>query len=105
MPPETSRFTTLDLKIGMNREQVEEKVAVLLGTRNTYSTYGNNLRGGTVRYRDGDWILTVDYKAGAPAPWIIGNDGNAQHYPPVDESVLAFEIEKIPTKADSGDGY
>ena len=33
---ETSRFTTLDLEIGMNREQVEEKVAVLLGTQNTY---------------------------------------------------------------------
>ena len=85
----------------MNREQVEEKVAVLLGTPNTYSTYGNNLRGGTVRYRDGDWILKVEYEAGAPAPWIIEEDGKAQHYPAVDESVLAFKIEEIPNKPDS----
>ncbi len=75
----------------MNREQVEEKVAALLETQSTYSTYGNNLTGGTV-------------KAGAPAPWIIGEDGKAQHYPPVDESVLAFKIEKNPTKSDSADG-
>ena len=88
----------------MNREQVEEQVAALLETQSTYSTYGNNLIGGTVRYSDGDWILEVEYKAGAPAPWIIGEDGKAQHYPPVDESVLAFKIEKNPTESDSADG-
>ena len=100
---EISRFTTLDLKVGMNREQVEEQVAALLETRSTYSTYGSNLIGGTVRYGDGDWILEVEYKAGAPAPWIIGEDGKAQHHPPVDESVLAFKIEKYPAKSDSAE--
>ncbi len=100
---EVSRFSGLELKIGMNREQVEEKVAALLGKQKTYSPYGNNLRGGTVRYRDEDWVLEIVYKAGAPAPWIMTKDGKAQHYPPVDESVLEFKIERIPNKPSGGD--
>jgi len=99
---EVSRFSGLDLKIGMKREQVEEKVAALLGKQKAYSLYGNNLRGGTVRYRHEDWVLEVIYQAGAPAPWILTKDGKAQHYPPVDETVLEFKIERIPDKPSGG---
>jgi hypothetical protein len=83
----------------MNRERVEDQVAALLRKQKSYSPYGNNLAGGTVAYRDGDWILEVVYKAGAPAPWVTLPDGSAQHYPPVDETVLEYKIKKHPNKS------
>jgi len=95
---EASRFSTLDLKVGMRREQVEEQVAVLLDKQKTYSPYGNNLRGGTVEYRDGAWILRVNYKAGVTAPWVQNSDGTVEHLPPVDETVIEYEIERIPNR-------
>jgi hypothetical protein len=93
---ETSRFNGLDIKVGMNRDDVERKVAVLLNTQKTYSPYGNNLSGGVVQYRDGQWILEIRYQAGSPAPWIKNADGTAEHNPPVDETVIEYKIEKNP---------
>ena len=101
--PETSRFHNLDLKAGMNRKDVEKHVSALLGLQQRYSPYGNDLRGGTVQYRDGDWVLEVKYKAGAPAPWVKNPDGSMQHYPPMDETVLEYTIERIAKKAMDGD--
>jgi hypothetical protein len=54
------------------------------------------LTGGVVEYRDGDWVLEVTYKAGAPAPWVETPDGSMQHLPPIDETVLEYKIERIP---------
>ena len=93
---ETSRFYTLNLNVGMNREDVEKQVSALLGEEQQYNPYGKNLRGGTVQYRDGDWVLEVTYKAGAPAPWVETPDGETEHLPPIDETVLEYRIEKIP---------
>ena len=92
---ETSRFDSLELRIGMSRKQVEDQVAVLLGTRKTYSPYGKNLKGGIVHYRDGDWVLEVVYKAGASAPWVRNEDGSMQHYPPVDETVMEYKKTRV----------
>jgi len=89
-----SRFETLELKAGMKRAQVEKQVADFLGKRNKYSTGWSNLRGGTVQYRDGDWILEVVYKAGAPAPTVSTPDGGHRTYEPIDETVIRFEIKK-----------
>jgi len=94
--PEKSRFHSLDLKDGMNREEVEKQVAVLLGYQNRYGPYGNNLLGGIVHYRDGDWVLEIKYKAGAPAPRFINKDGENQGLPPIDETILDYTIERIP---------
>jgi len=96
--PTTSRFHSLELKTGMNREDVERQIAVLLGQQETYSPYGNNLSGGTVQYPDGDWILEVTYKTGAPAPWVETADGGAEHLPPIDETVVEYRIERIPNQ-------
>jgi hypothetical protein len=90
----TSRFAMLGLKKGMKREQVEKLVAALHGKRNMYSPYGNNLKGGTVQYRDGGSVLEVEYKPGSPAPTISKPDGTTQGYPPIDESVIAFTIRR-----------
>ena len=95
-PPQQSRFHDLDLKPGMNREDVEKQVSTLLGQPQNYSPYGNNLRGGIVQYPDGDWILEVKYKAGAPAPWVENPDGSMQHYPPMDETLIEYTIRKNP---------
>ena len=96
--PEVSRLHQLDLKVGIERQKVEEQVAGLLSRPNQYSSYGNNLRGGVVLYSDGDWVLEVKYKAGAPAPWIETPDGTMQHLPPMDETVLEYTIKRIPNK-------
>lgn len=93
---EASRFSRLDLRVGMNREQVERQVASLLSRPNRYSPYGNNLEAGVVEYRDGDWVLEVTYQAGAPAPWVRSADGSVQHHPPMDATVLAYRISRVP---------
>jgi hypothetical protein len=95
----TSRFKTLELTVGMNRAKVEDQIAVLLGKQKSYSPYGNNLKGGAVNYRDGDWVLEVIYKSGSPAPQILLPDGSAQDYPPIDETVLEYKIERISSQA------
>jgi hypothetical protein len=92
-----SPFDTLELSAGMTREQAEKSIAVALGKeRSDYSPYGNNLRGGTVEYKDatGLIILEVIYAAGTPAPWVTRPNGVAEHYPPVDESVISFRTSR-----------
>ena len=87
-------FDTLDLKVGMTRQQVENQLRDTPGPHDTL--YGNNLTGGVVLYREGDWFLEVVYQAGAPAPSIRRGDSAMVHYPPIDESVLQFKIRRIP---------
>jgi len=92
----------MHLRAGMNREQVEQQVAAILGAQHAYSPHGNNLQGGTARYRDGDCVLTVTYKAGAPAPLFIDDQGQGGHYPPIDETVLEYRIfRRGPEEADA----
>ena len=90
----TSVFDTLQLTPGMPRAEAEAAIAHALGKeRGDYSPYGNNLRGGTVEYKDATGaVLEVVYKAGAPAPWVQRPDGVAEHYPPVDESVISSRV-------------
>jgi len=95
---QASRLHQVELSVGMERHEVEEQIASLLSRPKQYSPYGNNLRGGIVRYRDGDCVLQVIYKAGATAPWVETPDGSRQHLPPIDETVLEYKIEKIPNK-------
>lgn len=83
-------FDKIDLPVGTPREEAEKRIAAALGKPSTYSPYGNNLRGDTVEYTDGTIVLEVVYKAGTPAPWVTMPDGGAEHYPPVDESVISF---------------
>jgi hypothetical protein len=83
----------------MARQKVEEEVANLLSRPQQYSPYGNNLNGGLVQYRDGEWVLEVTYKTGAPAPWVENADGSMQHLPPIDEAVLEYTIKRIPNPA------
>jgi hypothetical protein len=90
-----SRLHQVVLKVGMERQEVEDQVARLLSRTKQYSPYGNNLRGGIVEYRDGDWVLHVTYKAGAPAPWVKTSDGAMQHLPPMDETVAEYKMERI----------
>jgi hypothetical protein len=90
-------FDGLELRAGMTREEAEKAIAISQGKeRSEYSPYGNNLQGGTIEYVDPKTaaILEVTYKAGAPAPWVENASGVAEHYPPVDESVLTFRIRR-----------
>lgn len=89
---EKCQLCMLELKAGMSREEVETKVANLLGKENNYSLYGNNLQGGVVLYEETGWELKITYRAGTPAPWIINQNGVAEHYPPIDETLLHYEI-------------
>lgn len=91
-----SRFSSLNLKPGTPRLAVEKQVATLLDKPNVYSPYGNNLLGGVVQYRDGNWLLEITYKPGAPAPTIINANGQAQGYPPIDETVISHQIKQLP---------
>lgn len=99
--PGASRLDGVELTVGMAREKVEEQVATLLGKPKTYSPHGNNLRGGTVRYRDGDWVLQAVYKAGVPAPWVQTPAGSAEHLRPIDETLIEYKIERIPSQNDN----
>ena len=93
--PKASKFDSLDLEVGMKRTRVEEQVSTLLGKPMTYGAYGNNLRGGTVEYRSGEWVLQVEYRPGSPAPTIRRPDGTRHTYEPIDETVLAYKTYRI----------
>lgn len=80
----------------MKRERVEDGIDALFGRAKQYSPHGNNLTGGTVEYRDGDRVLEVVYKPGAPAPWFETPDGTVTHLPPVDETVESFRLVRRP---------
>jgi hypothetical protein len=86
-------FNGLDFPTGMRRLKVEEVIAQRLQKINTYSPYGNNLRGGMVAYQSENCTLNITYKAGTPAPWVRGaGSAPAVHYPPVDESVQSHVL-------------
>ena len=78
----------------MERAKVENIIAQALNTKNEYSAYGNHLLGGTVKYTDGRFILEIQYKAGAPAPLFINEQGNTQGLPPIDETVESTKFYK-----------
>jgi hypothetical protein len=86
-----SPLLDLNIEKGMTRSEVEEKIAKALNKPDTYSPYGNNLKGGTVKYRDDKWVLEILYKAGVPAPWDAGG-GKTKHLPPVDETVQSHRL-------------
>ena len=92
--PAPSSFEKISLHVGMQREKAEDVIAAALGKKDSeYSPYGNNLRGGTVEYVDAaGYTLEVVYKPGASAPWVVGSNGVAEHYPPIDEAVISFRV-------------
>ena len=89
-----SKLESIPIEIGMKREKVEEMVAQALGIANEYSPYGNNLTGGVVQYSEASKVLEITYNNGVPAPWVINQDGVAEHYQPVDETVQSFRFYK-----------
>ena len=88
----SSALATVNISEGMPRKEVEELIAKALLRKSDYSAYGNNLLGGVVEYIDGDTVLEVTYKSGAPAPWILDAKGNVQHSPPADETVFSSRL-------------
>lgn len=94
------RLVTLNVAVGMERAEVEARYAKLLGRKSDYSPYNNSMTRCVILYRDGDWVLEVTYKGGAPAPWIVNDDGSAMHMPPVDNKVEAFTL-RLATPADA----
>ncbi|MBA3037006.1 MAG: hypothetical protein FP814_11005 [Desulfobacterium sp.] len=89
-----SPLANLDIQIGMERTKAENIIAQALKTKNKYSAYGNNLRGGIVKYNDGRFILEIKYKAGAPGVLFVNDQGNTQGFPPVDETVESTKFYK-----------
>ncbi len=94
-PQDACRVCDLGISTGMARAEVEKKIAKLRGTPSAYSPYGNNLKGGLVEYLDRGWVLRVIYKSGSPAPWVVNKNGVAEHWPPIDESVLDLSVSKV----------
>ncbi|MEO8002706.1 MAG: hypothetical protein ABI644_12600 [Arenimonas sp.] len=85
-------FSRMAIKTGMPRLELETQVAAVLGEKNSYSPYGNNLLGGTVSYRSGNCKLKVTFAPGSPAPRIAVASGGTEHLPPKDETVLSHQI-------------
>jgi hypothetical protein len=94
LPQSACRVCKIPLSEGMERRDVEEKVAAALGKENHYAPYGDKLKGGLVSYVDGKWILRVTYSQGSPAPWVINAAGVGEHMKPVDSTVLKYELVK-----------
>ena len=93
------RLNDVQVTKGATRTALEQKVATLQGTTSSYSPYANNLRGGTVLYRDGSCALKVLFAPGAPAPRVAVPGGGTQHFQPLDETVISHEIQlDLPTE-------
>lgn len=80
--------------VGMERADVEEKVAAITGKESDFSPYRSDLKGGVVVYRDGAWTMRVTYQSGSPAPWVINAQGVGEHLQGIPEKVLKFEFAK-----------
>ena len=90
-------FAQIPVEVGMSRMDLEVRIASLLGKTNTYSPYGNNLRGGTFSYPGRDCALRVTFASGVPAPRVDVAGGGSDHLQPIDETVLSHEV--VPTSA------
>jgi hypothetical protein len=86
------RVCKIPMSVGMERSEVEKKVAQALGKESRYTPYNDNLQGGVVAYADGRWILRVSYGPGAVAPWVVNANGVAEHYAPVESKVIKYEL-------------
>ena len=93
----TCPLANIDISEGMSRTDLEARLAKVSGRTSTYSPYANNLPGGTVEYREGRCVLTVVYRAGAPAPLVRAGPGRVEHLSPKDETVLTHRIRVDPT--------
>lgn len=82
----------MQVNVGMPRLELEERLAILLGRKNMYNLYNNNLSGGTVSYHSVDCELEVTFASGSPAPLLIVASGANEHLPPKDETVLSHRI-------------
>ena len=67
---QTSAVCKIALAVGMERNEVEEKVAAALGAEKHYSPYANDLKGGDVVYKGVGCSLLVTYAGGYPAYWL-----------------------------------
>ena len=93
----TCSLANIDISEGMSRTDLEARLAKVSGRTSTVSPYANNLAGGTVEYRDGQCVLTVVYRAGAPAPLVRAGPGRVAHLSPKDETVITHRIRVDPT--------
>lgn len=80
-------FLGVTLVEGMNRADVEKRYSELSGAPLVYSAYGNNLRGGSIKYSLNNWILEVKYKAGT-----VGISLEDDCIAPIDETVLEYKV-------------
>jgi hypothetical protein len=91
-PEPACQLCAVDLKEGITRKEAEAKIAEVLGRRSDYSPYSDHFKGGTVLYREGDWLLRVTYSEGMAGPYVINGKGIVEHLAPIDETVLSYEL-------------
>jgi hypothetical protein len=85
------------LVVGMKRLDAEQAIADATGLKSRYDIHAMDTSR-EVQYRDGDTILVVKYKPGAPAPLFTNNDGQVQGLPPIDGEVISWTVETVPEK-------
>lgn len=95
MESHMSIFNKLQLIKGMERVEVEKRIATLLGKPMSYSPYTHTPDGGMVRYPHAQWVLEVVYKAGDldPVPTATEVEANKRLLP-IYETLLEYKIKK-----------
>ena len=91
----TSRFQGIEIAPGMNREKVEQQIFALLGTHSRYTVHCGSEGSGITVYRDGEWVLEVQYRKGQPG--LMTDFGGISH-PPIDATVLGFRMVHDPQR-------
>jgi hypothetical protein len=86
---EKSPLQKIELKKGIKREKAEKLIESAIGKKSNYNVYLDSSTEG--KYTDKKTILIIQYKPGAPAPWIKTEDGKMQHLPPIDAEVISWK--------------
>jgi len=76
------------IKVGKEREVIEESMAKLLGSKNTYNVYSQFDETEKIYALDEDFDLVIWFEKGAPA----FRSGDGVPYPPVDSRVVRYQI-------------
>ena len=84
----------LNIKVGMKRSELENKIAKYTVLKSDYSAQYPTESSTKATYTIKTVNLHVTYKEGAPAPYIKNNDGSIVHFQPIEQTVLTWGIDE-----------
>jgi len=78
----------------MKRSVLESNIAKYIELESNYSSQNPTESSTSATYVIDSINLVVKYQAGLPAPYVMEKNGSITHFPPIEQTVLSWKIEK-----------